>query len=41
MYKQLRVPNELRLPILSVLHDTNFTGHRGVSKMYENALKKI
>ena len=41
MYKQLCIPNELRLQILSVLHDTNFTGHRGAFKMYENALKKI
>ena len=41
MYKQLCIPNELRLQILSVLHDTNFTGHRGAFKMYENALNKI
>ena len=41
MYKQLCIPNELRSQILSVLHDTKFTGHRGVFKMYEHALKKV
>ena len=32
---------QTRLQILSVLHDTNFNGHGGVFKMYENVLNKI
>ena len=40
-YKQLCIHNELRSQILSVLHDTKCTGHRGVFKVYENALKKV
>ena len=41
MYKQLCIPSELRSKILCVLHDSRFTCHRGVFKMYENALKKV
>ena len=33
------IPRELRPTILSLLHDTNFTGHKGVHKMYENAIR--
>ena len=39
--QQLCIPNELIGLILSVLHDTRFTGHRIVFKLYENSLKKV
>ena len=39
IYKQLCIPRELRPKILSLLHDTNFTGHKGTHKMYEDAIR--
>ena len=39
IYKQLCIPKELRLKILSLLHDTRFTGHIGVHKMYEDVFQ--
>ena len=39
IYKQLCIPRELRPKILSLLHDTNLTGHKGMHKMYEDAIR--
>ena len=39
IYKQLCIPRALRPKILSLLHDTNFARHRGVHKMYEDAIR--
>ena len=39
IYKQLCIPRELRPKILSILHDTNFAGHKGVHKMYKDAIR--
>ena len=39
IYKQLCIPRELGPKILSLLHDTNFAGHKGVHKMYEDAIR--
>ena len=39
IYKQLCIPRELRHKIISLQHDTRFTGHRGVHKMYEDAIR--
>ena len=39
IYKQLWIPRELRPKILSLLHDTNFAGHKGMHKMYEDAIR--
>ena len=39
IYKQLCIPRELRPKILSLLHDTNFTGEKGTHKMYEDAIR--
>ena len=39
IYKQLCIPRELRPKIPSLLHDTNFTGHKGTHKMYEDAIR--
>ena len=33
------IPRELRPKIISSLHDTKFTGHKGVHKMYEDAIR--
>ena len=38
IYKQLCIPRELRPKIISLLHDTKLTGHRGVHKMYEETI---
>ena len=38
IYKQLCIPRESRPTNISLLHDTRFTGHRGVNKMYEEAI---
>ena len=35
------IPRELRPKILSLLHDSTFTGHRGVHKMYEHEIRHI
>ena len=35
----LCIPRELRPKILSLLHDTRFTWHVGVRKMYEDAIR--
>ena len=32
------IPRELKPKILILLHDTNFAGHKGVHKMYEDAI---
>ena len=37
--KQLCIPRELRPKIISLLHNTRFTGHREVHKMYEEAIR--
>ena len=39
IYKQLCIPRELRPTILSLLHDTNFAGHKVMHKMYEDAIR--
>ena len=39
LYKQLCIPRELRPKIPSLLHDIRLTGHRGVHKMYEEAIR--
>ena len=39
IYKQLCIPRELRPKILSLLHDTNFARHKGMHKMYEDAIR--
>ena len=41
MYKQLCVPKELRPKILNILHDTKLAGHKGVFKMYQEAISKV
>ena len=39
IYQQVCIPRELRPKVLSLLHDTNFTGHRAVHKMYEDTIR--
>ena len=39
IYKQLCIPRKLRPKILSLLHDTKFTCHKGTHKMYEDAIR--
>ena len=39
IYKQLCIPRKLRPKIISLLHDTKFTGHKGAHKMYEDAIR--
>ena len=39
IYKQLCIPRELRPKIFSLFHDTNFTGHKGTYRMYEDAIR--
>ena len=41
LYKQLRIPRELRPTILSLLHDTKFTGNKDVHTMYEDAIRNF
>ena len=35
IYKQLCIPRELRPKIPSLLHDTNFTGHKGMQTQFD------
>ena len=37
--KYADVQTIVRPKILSLLHDTNFTGHKGVHKLYEDAIR--
>ena len=39
IYTQLCIPGELRPKILSLLDGTNFAGHKGMHKMYEDAIR--
>ena len=39
IYKQLCIARELRLEISRLLNNTRFTWHRGVHKMYEDAIR--
>ena len=39
IFKQLCIHRELIPKILSLLHDTQFTGHMGVHKMYEEVIR--
>ena len=39
IYKQFCIPRELRPKIISLLHDTKFTWHKGVHKMYDDAIR--
>ena len=39
IYNQLCIPRELRPKIITLLHDKKLTGHRGVHKIYEEAIR--